>query len=269
MGFAAVYCRLSPRPDGSYEGVDLQERWGREYAAATWPETPVEVFPDRGISAANGDYRPELERLREWLADGRIVHVWCVEQSRLSRETDGRYPWFALAAELDAAGVSEVHTRRDGIVRVQDEVAGIKAVLAAGEVRKMKRRVNDTLDARAAAGIPPGVRPFGYQAVGSRETRTYEIVEEQAAAIRWAAEKVLAGWSLSHVAEVLAGQGLAGAHGGKITPQGVRRWLISPSMAGLRQHRVHFPPLLLTEDRRPVPRPGDLTAVLAQPRHRR
>ena len=130
MGFAAVYCRLSPRPDGSYEGVDLQERWGREYATATWPETPVEVFPDRGISAANGDYRPELERLREWLADGRIVHVWCVEQSRLSRETDGRYPWFALAAELDAAGVSEVHTRRDGIVRVQDEVAGIKAVLA-------------------------------------------------------------------------------------------------------------------------------------------
>src|SRR5262249_4589425 len=123
-GWVALYCRLSPRPDGSYEGVDEQEKWGRAYAAKTWPGVPVEGFPDRGISAANGDERPELDRLRAWLADGQIAHVWCVEQSRLSRETDGRYPWFALAAELDAAGVTEVHTKRDGIVRVQDEVAG-------------------------------------------------------------------------------------------------------------------------------------------------
>src|SRR5262249_21043273 len=150
--YVGLYCRLSPRPDGSLEGVEDQEAWGREYSAKTWPGLPVEVFPDPGISATNGDERPELERLRKWLADGRIAHLWCVEQSRLSRETDGKYPWFTLAAELDAAGVHEVHTMRDGVVRVQDEVAGIKAVLAAGEVRRLRRRVNDKLDARAAAG---------------------------------------------------------------------------------------------------------------------
>jgi hypothetical protein len=34
---------------------------------------------------------------------------------------------FEFAADLDAAGLTQVHTNRDGIVRVGDEVAGIKA----------------------------------------------------------------------------------------------------------------------------------------------
>jgi DNA invertase Pin-like site-specific DNA recombinase len=265
-GYTALICRLSPRPDGSYEGVDDQEQWGRAYAAQHWPGQPVEVFADAGISATNGDQRPGLDRFREWLASGRIAHVWAVEQSRISRETDGRYPWFTLAAEMDAAGVREVHTKRDGIVRVTDEVAGIKAVLAAGEVRKMKRRVNDKLDARAAAGVPPGVRPFGYTPEGTREDRTYVIVPEQADAVRFAAGKVLDGWSLSAIAAVLDGQGLHGVHGGKITPQAVRGWLTAPSIAGLRVHRGeitgkgNWPPILDEQTWRQV------CAVLAAPR---
>ena len=85
-----------------------------------------------------------------------------MEQTRLERR---EVQWFELAAELDAAGITEVHTDRDGIVRVRDEVAGIKAVLAAAEVRKLKRRVNDKLDELAALGRPAGGRYFGYRRV--------------------------------------------------------------------------------------------------------
>src|SRR5882757_1051959 len=128
--YVAIVCRLSPRPDGSYEGVDLQERWGREYASTKWPGVPVEVFPDAGISAANGDNRPQFERFREWLNAGKVAHVWAVEQSRLERR---EVEWFRLAAEMEAAGVDELDTNRDGVVRVRDAVAGIKAVLNADE----------------------------------------------------------------------------------------------------------------------------------------
>jgi site-specific DNA recombinase len=76
MRYVGVYCRLSPRPDGSYEGVDAQEGWGREYAASVWPGLPVEVFKDRAVSAAGNDHRPEFERLREWIAAGRVAHLW-------------------------------------------------------------------------------------------------------------------------------------------------------------------------------------------------
>jgi site-specific DNA recombinase len=230
----ALYCRLSPRPDGRYEGVDLQEKWGRDYATSAWPDLPIEVFADTGISAANGDDRPEYERLREQIRTGQVAHLWCVEQSRLERR---EVEWFTLAAELDAAGITEVHTNRDGIVRVRDEVAGIKAVLAAGEVRKLKRRVNDRLAEIAANGEPPGTRPFGY--IHNRlvdDTRTYTIVPEQAEAIRFAADKVLSGWSLSNIAAELGGRGLRGAHGGTITARTVRDMVTNPSVAGIRIH---------------------------------
>ena len=66
-------------------------------------------------------------------------------------------------------------------MRVQDEVAGIKAVLAAAEIRRMKARIADKLDAHAARGLPPGSRGYGY--VHGRDEhgeRTYLVVPEQA-----------------------------------------------------------------------------------------
>jgi len=246
--FVALYCRLSRRPDGSYEGVDAQERWGRDYAANAWPDLPVEVFADAGISAANGDERPAYDQLRQRIRDGRVAHLWTVEQSRLERR---EVVWFELAAELDAAGITELHTNRDGLVRVRDEVAGIKAVLAAGEIRKMKRRVNDRLAENAANGLPPGSRPFGYvHAVDDAGSKTYAVVPEQADAIRWAADKVLDGWSLSNIAAELRGRGLTGAHGGTLTAAAVRRFLTAPTIAGHRVHRGrtvgagNWPPIL-------------------------
>jgi DNA invertase Pin-like site-specific DNA recombinase len=235
--YAAIYCRLSPRPDGSYEGVEAQEDWGRVYAAKHWPGVPVRVYRDKGISAANGDTRPGYEALRAAVAAGQVAHLWCVEQSRLERREAA---WFTLAAELDGAGITEVHTNRDGIVRVRDEVAGIKAVLAAAEVRRSTMRVNDRLARNAANGDAPGSLPFGYRRATDEQghsLKTYEVEPEQAQAIRDAAERVLRGWSLGHVAAELHSRGLRGAHGGKLTHATVRNMITNPTVAGKRVHR--------------------------------
>lgn len=237
--YVAIVCRLSPRPDGSYEGVDLQERWGREYASAKWPGLPVEVFADAGVSAANGDNRPQFERFREWLNAGKVAHVWAVEQSRLERR---EVEWFRLAAEMEAAGVDELDTNRDGVVRVRDEVAGIKAVLNAGEVRKLKKRLNDRLDENAANGLPPGSHVFGYRhgvtmGADGKKVKTYTINEVEADAIRQAAEWVLAGWSLENIATQLKARGLRGVYGGELRGQSVRKMVTAPTVAGKRVHR--------------------------------
>jgi hypothetical protein len=104
--------------------------------------------------------------------------------------------------------------------------------------------------------------------VGAREHCTYEIVPEQANAIRWAAGKVADGWSLARIADALDRQGLRGGHGGKITPVAVRSWLTAPSIAGHRVHRGtdlgpgsgNWPAILDEQMWREV------GAVLAQPR---
>lgn len=233
--YVALVCRLSPRPDDSYEGVDLQERWGREYASKKWPGAPIEVFADPGISAANDDHRPQFERFREWLNSGKVAHVWAVEQSRLERR---EIEWFRLAAEMEAAGVDELDTNRDGVVRVRDAVAGIKAVLNADEVRKLKKRLRDRLTENAADGQPPGSKPFGYaHAKNADGVKTYVVLPEQAAAIRQAADWVLSGWSLANIARELRKRGLRGAHGGEITAASVRSFLTSRTIAGQRVHQ--------------------------------
>ena len=213
-GHTALYCRISKDRSGRHEGVDAQERWGRDYAASAWPGVPVVVYADNDISASNGDHRPGYAALLAALDAGDVAHLWCVEQSRLERREVG---WFELAARLVAAGIAELHTNRDGIVRVGDDIAGIKAVLNAGEIRKLRKRVNDRLAENAANGTPPGSLPFGYaHGVNDQGAKTYVIVAEQADAIRSAAQMVLAGWSLANVAAELRKGGLAGPHRVKV-----------------------------------------------------
>lgn len=244
----ALYCRLSPRPDGQYEGVDRQEQWGRSYAERMWPGLPVRVFADAGISAANGEARPGYEALRDAIARGEVAHLWCVEQSRLERQEVG---WFLLVAELAKVGIDEVHTDRGGVVRVGDAAAGIQAVLAADEVRKLRRRVNDALDSLAAEGRPGVGHHIAYRH-GRNEAgeATLTIIPEMAEVVREAAARVLAGWSLSAVARDLEARGVATRKGGRWGPGNVKGMLCSPIVAGRRVHRGeivgvgNWPPVL-------------------------
>jgi DNA invertase Pin-like site-specific DNA recombinase len=235
--YVAICCRISKDKSGRTEGVKAQEKWGRKYAADHWPDLPVEVFADGNNSAMKPDgQRPEHDRFREWLNDGRIAQVWAVEQSRLERD---EVRWFELAAQLDAAGIAELHTNRDGVVRVRDEVAGIKAVLNAGEVRKMRRRINDRLDEIAAAGLPSGGRHMAYRHAKDAEgNRTLEIIPDVAEHLKWAADKILSGWSRSNVTAELGRRGLLGPRSGKaLRASTVKSALVSPTIAGLRMHR--------------------------------
>lgn len=263
----ALYLRLSPRPDGQYEGVDRQEAWGRAYAERTWPGLPVRVFADTGISAANGDHRPEYERLRDAIARREVTQLWTVEQSRLERTEVG---WFVLAAELADVGITEVHTDRDGIVRIGDDAAGIKAVLNAGEVRRLRRRVNDALDSLAAQGRPGGGKAFGYRHGRDDDGRsTLVVVADQAEAIRWAADRVLAGWTLAAIAREFDARGLPTRLGGRWLHSNVKSALTNATVAGYRVHRGEivgrgtWEPILDQSTWRAV------TAALARPERRK
>ena len=253
-----IYARISIDRQGRREGVDAQEKWGRAYAEQTWPGCPVRVFADNDLGAASEAARPGYDALRAAVRAGELRHLWCVEQSRLERR---EVQWFELAAELDAAGIAELHTNRDGIVRVRDEVAGIKAVLNAGEVRKLKRRVNDKLAENAAKGRPHGGVPFGYTAKDEKGrlltddggNRTLAIVPEQAEALRWAADAVLSGWSLTNVARKLTTDGHRGHRGGSISAPAVRQLLNAPTIAGFVVRRGEIVgrgnwPAILVED---------------------
>jgi hypothetical protein len=124
-------------------------------------------------------------------------------------------------------------------------------VLAAGEARRIRQRVNDRLDELAAQGRPAGGKFFGYRRVTENSgIPTLEIVPEQAEAIRWAANAVLTGWSLTTIGSELRRRGHRGVLGGSWSTTAVRTMLTSPAVAGLRVHRGQiigpgcWPPIL-------------------------
>lgn len=212
--YVALYCRISKDKKGQMEGVDTQEKWGRRYAAQTWPGLPIKVFKDNNLSAATEGPRPGYIELRAAVARGEVAHVWVVEQSRLERREVG---WFELRDEFEAAGIPEIHTNRDGIVQVRNIAASIKAVFNADEVRVSTQRTRERVAEEAADGRPGGVKPFGYaHDVDKRRKKTYVMIPEQAEAIRFAADKILSGWSLSNIAAELRRRGLHGAHRRKV-----------------------------------------------------
>lgn len=213
--YVALYCRISKDKSGRVEGVTAQEKWGRAYAAVHWTDVPVRVFADNNLSAADETvHRPQYEALCEAIRRGEVAHLWAVEQSRLQRREVG---WFEFAAELARAGITELHTKRDGIVRAGHVVAGIKAVINADEVRTSTQRVNDRLAEIAADGRPAGSRVYGYEhGKDNKGGKTLHIVKAEADVVRECAERVLLGWSLARIATDLRNRGLHGAHRRKI-----------------------------------------------------
>lgn len=232
--YVALYLRISRDKSGRVEGVARQETWGRDYANRAWPNLPVRVFADNNLSADEDTHRPEYELLRKAIRAGEVAQLWTVEQSRITRV---EIHWFELAADLIDIGVNEIHTDRDGIVRL-DEVAGIKAVLAAAERRRLQRRVTDTLSSLAAEGRPTGGPVFGYKRTVDAEGRkALEVIPELADAIRHAAELVLLGWSLSAVAREMEARGIPTRLGGRWSHSNVKGMLTAPVVAGKRVHR--------------------------------
>jgi DNA invertase Pin-like site-specific DNA recombinase len=113
-------------------------------------------------------------------------------------------------------------------------VARIKASVDAAEAERVSERTRRAKLQRARQGRPMtgGGRPFGY--ANDRLT----VIEAEAAAIRDAAHRVLAGESLvSNVADWNRAGSPATVHGGLWTQRTLRGILRSPRIAGLSEHK--------------------------------
>jgi len=78
----ALCCRIRQDKTGRAEGVEAQEKWGREYAMQTWAGVPVVLYGDNDISAANRDPRLGYNRLRQAIRDGQVAHLCDPELER-------------------------------------------------------------------------------------------------------------------------------------------------------------------------------------------
>jgi DNA invertase Pin-like site-specific DNA recombinase len=192
----------------------------------------IATYADNDLSAYSGKPRPDYLRLLEDLRAGRADTVLAWHTDRLHRSPA------ELEEYIDVCEPRRIQTRTvkaghlDLTTATGRMIARQLGVQARYEVERMVERQKRSRDQMAQHGRWfGGRRPFGYAADGMT------MVDAEAAAIREAADAVLAGASLRSIAAEWNEAGILTSTGGPWEAPEVRSMLLRPRNAGIVRHR--------------------------------
>jgi DNA invertase Pin-like site-specific DNA recombinase len=242
---AAIYCRISRVRDGSTLGVERQEPPARSLCERLgWK---VErVFVDNDLSAYQNKRRPDFEEMLAWAQGSRIRAIAAWDADRLTRQPRENEDLIDLAERygIQLATVTGEYDLATPSGRLHFR---IKGAIARHESEHRAERVRLKQEELARAGQlgGGGTRPFGY--LGDRVTphtfsfcllRSGETIEGgELQLVREAAERVLLGEALHAVLMDWTERGIPTVSGKRWRTAVLRRLLLSPRIAGLRQHQ--------------------------------
>jgi site-specific DNA recombinase len=242
---AAIYCRISRVRDGSTLGVDRQEPPTRALCERLgWK---VErVFVDNDLSAYRNKHRPDFEEMLAWAQKHRIRAVAAWDADRLTRQPRENEDLIDLAERygIQLATVTGEYDLATPSGRLHFR---IKGAIARHESEHRAERIRLKQDELARAGQVGGggTRPFGY--LGDRVTphtfpfcvlgsgETIEGGEVQL--VREGAERVLLGEALHAILMDWRERRIPTITGKPWRTTVLRRLLLSPRIAGFRQHQ--------------------------------
>lgn len=231
MTRAAVYTRYSKVLDPADTlGVDRQEQDDRaESERRGW--SVAAVYTDNDVSASSGKPRPAYDRMLADIQDGLLDAVVVWDLDRLHRRPIELERFLEIAdrhqLQLASVGGDVDLSTPQGVM-----IARIKAAVARHEIDQMRRRLKRKMDQLAATGqFHGGRRPYGYTPDGMT------VIPAEVAIIQECAARLLAGESFNEVVRDLNQRGVKTTSGVPWTRASVKTMLLSPRVAGLRQHR--------------------------------
>lgn len=231
---AAIYVRISRDAVGQGLGVKRQ-RADCEKLAKRLGWLVVEVYEENDTSASKGP-RPVYERMMREVAAGRIdaVIVWDVDRlTRTPRELED------VIDHADRVGLKLASVGGDIDLGTEQGrmLARMKGTVARYEIEQSRRRLRAKHKELAEAGRYNGPRPFGYDVLGKGEAARLVINPAEAEVVREMVRRVLAGEALWSLTNELNARGVTTSRGGRWQTQPLRRALLRPLYAGLREHQ--------------------------------
>jgi DNA invertase Pin-like site-specific DNA recombinase len=228
---AGVYVRISKDREGAEHGVKRQqadcealcERLGWQVGG---------IYVDNDISAYSGKRRPEYRRLLEDLKNGAVDAVLAWHPDRLHRRPV-ELEEFIDVIEMTGAAVEMVTAGRIDLSTASGRFVARNLGNAARyeSEHKSERHRRKALELAQNGQVGGGgLRPFGY------ENDRLTVKADEAALIREAAERLLAGESLRSIALDWNDRGEDTVSGGLWTSTVIRGVMKSPRIAGLREH---------------------------------
>lgn len=200
MRTAAIYCRISSDSEGRGEGVARQETDCRRLAAERgYGAVEIFVENDTGASVKSKKPRPKYAEMVRRAEGGEFDAIIAWRGDRLTRRQSEAE---ALQTLLDRARPIKIHTVKSGDwLNSASGVlnTGVQSLLATVEVLQTAERTQAAAKDRAERGRAHGRMTYGF----ARKDGVDVIDEEQAAVLREAKDRVLAGESLWAVAKDL------------------------------------------------------------------
>lgn len=229
MRLWGIYVRMSKDKTGEALGIARQTVLCQEKSVNLGGQI-VQVYPDNDRSASNGRKRENYLLMLDDIRSGRINGVIVYDLDRLNRSPRELEDFLDLADEFRVALASvggDVDLATDN-GRLH---ARIKAAVAKAEVERKSARQKSALRQKAMMGRPfNSRRAFGYA------DKTMEIVPEEAAAIREAAQWLLDGVTLAEVARRWNAAGLRTRSGREWVAESVSQFFRNPRIAGVRTY---------------------------------
>jgi len=233
---SAIYSRLSKDRSGLSANTSIQEHECTEYVADQGWEV-IGTFTDDDISASRytSKPRPGYADLLSAIRSNKVEVVLCTEMSRLYRRIDELIELIKLA---ERTRLRRIETT-DGYGYDLSSGEGIHNAISAVnnaqlESRKISDRSKRKKKAMAKEGrFTGGRRPFGYDHLPAVRNNQGEMIEPahlipnepEAAAIKEAAERVLAGASMRSVAMWLNDSGFLTTMGNRWVPSALKKTL--------------------------------------------
>ncbi|MFG1800210.1 recombinase family protein [Micromonospora carbonacea] len=248
MTRAAIYVRISRDREGGGLGVARQEQDCRELAARH-NLTVAQLYSDNDLSAYTGKPRPAYRRMLDDIASARIDAVLAWHTDRLHRSPTELEEYISACEPRGVptftvkAGPLDLSTPSGRMVARQ-----LGAVARYEVEHQVERQQRAKQQAAADGRWGGGRRPYGYEADG------VTLRAEEARVVAEVTDAILAGASLRGQAAELNARGLVTSTGRPWTATELRKVLLRPRNAGLREHRgevvgpAAWPPLV-DEDR--------------------
>ena len=237
---AAIYVRISKvqaikrsgvaATDEEREaGVARQEELCRELGAKLGWDI-VEVYADNDFEASSGKPRPAYLRMLDDIRAGKINAVLGWHSDRIYRRPDELEDLIKIADAHDVKFAAVIVGNIDLSTASGRLVARMLGAAAKYETELKGERQSAQLRQLAHAGRTTGggSRMFGYA-----DSRRTTIDEREAAVIREAASRALAGESVNAVTNWIENSGIPTISGKPWQPAVVKRMLANPAIAGI------------------------------------
>lgn len=236
MPDVAIYCRISDDRVGAGLGVARQEADCRERASVLGWHV-VGVYVDNDLSAYSGKARPDYLRLLGDLRSGRVNAVLAWHTDRLHRSPRELEEFIDICETKSVL----VETVKAGPVDLSTPAGRAVARTLGAWARyesehKAERNKRKALElAQAGRYSGGGLRPYGYN------KDHLSICVAEAAVIKEAVRRVLAGEVVSAVADDFNARDIKTASGKAWRAETLKRMLVSGRLSGQRDHQPRSP----------------------------